>query len=137
MPILKAHKGEKPTIRWCSDFRGLNEKTKPLVVPLPSVEDNLLLLANSQYFSSIDFSQGYFHMKVAQDSLKYMFGACPNYYICYKKMSFGLRNAGSYFSLWVRNLHQRLPIHLQKSIVCYLDDLLIHTVSLQEHISSS
>ena len=49
-------------------------------------------------------------------------------------MSFGLWNAGSYFSLWVRNLHQRLPIHLQKSIVCYLDDLLIHTVSLQEHI---
>ena len=52
VPILKAHKGEKPTIRWCSDFRGLNEKTKPLVVPLPSVEDNLLLLANSQFLGA-------------------------------------------------------------------------------------
>ena len=48
-------------------------------------------------------------------------------------MSQGLRNAGAYFSLWVRNLHNKLPKHLQRFIVCYLDDLLIHSPSLREH----
>ena len=134
VPVLKAHKNEKPTIRWTTDFRSLNEKTRPLVVTLPSVEDNLLLLANSKYFSAIDFSQGYFHLRVHKDSLKYMYCACPNYFIQYQFMTFGLRNAGSFFSLWVRNLHQKLPLHLQQSIVCYLDDLLIHTPTLEQHL---
>ena len=101
---------------------------------LPSVEDNLLLLANSKYFSAIDFSQGYFHLRVHKDSLKYMYCACPNYFIQYQFMTFGLRNAGSFFSLWVRNLHQKLPLHLQQSIVCYLDDLLVHSPSLEQHL---
>ena len=48
-------------------------------------------------------------------------------------MSQGLRNAGSYFSLWVRQLHNRLPRHLQKYTVCYLDDILVHTPTLKEH----
>ena len=75
----------------------LMKRTKPLIVALPSVEDNLLLLFNSKYFSSLDFSQGYFHLEVHPDSLKYLYGACPNYFICYQKRSFGLRNAGVFF----------------------------------------
>lgn len=97
VPVLKPHKNENPTIRWVSDFCPLNEKTKPLIVALPSVEDNLLLLSNSKYFSSLDFSQGYFHLEVHPDSLKYLYGACPYYLICYQKRSFGLRNAGVFF----------------------------------------
>ena len=121
-------------ILFCPRFKSLNEKTHPLVVTLPCIEDNLLLLANSKFFSAIDFSQGYFHLKVHKDSLKSMYCACPNYFIQYQYMTFGLHNAGSFFSLWIRNLHQKLPLHLQKSIVCYLDDLLIHTPSLERHM---
>ena len=63
VPVIKQHKNEKkPTIRWVSDFRSLNAATCPLVVTLPSVEDNLLLLAGSKFFSSVDLSQGYFHL---------------------------------------------------------------------------
>ena len=62
-----------------------------------------------------------------------MYQACPNYYVCYQHMSQWLRNSGSFFSLWVRNLHNKLPCHLQKYIVSYLDDLLIHTPSIDKH----
>ena len=50
VPVLKLHKDEKPSIRWVADFRSLNEKTEPLIVTLPFVEDNLLLFANSNIF---------------------------------------------------------------------------------------
>ena len=101
-----------PTIRWCSDMRSLNNQTKPLIVNLPAIEDNLLLLTGSKYFSSLDLSQAYFHIPIANDSLKYMYQACPNYYCRYKFMPIGFKNAGAYFSLWVRNLHEKLPAHL-------------------------
>ena len=134
VPVLKPHRNEAPTIRWVTDFRALNAATRPMLVTLPSVEDNLLLLAGSKYFSSVDFSQGYFHLPVDENSLHYMFCAAPDYFIQYRFMSFGMRNAGSYFSLWVRNLHNKLPCHLRKHIVTYLDDLLIHTPTLDVHI---
>ena len=39
------------------------------------------------------------------------------------------------YSSWgVRNLHNKLPLHLQKQIVCYLDDLLIHSPILEQHL---
>ena len=134
MPVLKPHKNENPTIRWVSDFCPLNEKTKPLIVALPSVEDNLLLLSNSKYFSSLDFSQGYFHLEVHPDSLKYLYGACPNYFICYQKKGASGSEMREYSSWGVRNLHNKLPLHLQKQIVCYLDDLLIHSPILEQHL---
>ena len=62
-----------------------------------------------------------------------MYQSCPNYYIRYEYMSQGLRNGGAYFSLWVRNLQNRMPKHLQKHIVSYLDDLLIFTETIQKH----
>ena len=82
-----------------------------------------------KYFSH----QVTFTFQFYEDSLKYLYGACPNFFICYTKMSFGLRNASQYFSLWVRNLHNKLPFHLQKHIVTYLDDLLCHSPTLEQH----
>ena len=73
----------------------LMKRTKPLIVALPNVEDNLLLLFNSKYFSSLDFSQGYFHLEVHPGSLKYLYGACPNYFICYQKKELRAQKCGS------------------------------------------
>ena len=133
VPVLKLHKDEKPSIRWVADFRSLNEKTEPLIVTLPFVEDNLLLFANSNIFLLWISHQVTFTFQFYEDSLKYLYGACPNFFICYTKMSFGLRNASQYFSLCVRNLHNKLPFHLQKHIVTYLDDLLGHSPTLEQH----
>ena len=48
-------------------------------------------------------------------------------------MPFGLKNLGAYFSLWVRNLHEKLPAHLQKNVITYLDDLLVHTPDIEHN----
>ena len=62
--VLKPLKGEKPIIRWTVDMRSINNHTAPLTISLPSVEDNILQLANSKYFSCLDFSQRYHHMNL-------------------------------------------------------------------------
>ena len=92
-PVLKPapSKDNPPTIRWTSDFRSLNSHTKPLLVVLPNIEDNLLLLSGSRIFSSLDLSQAYFHIRVYQNSLKYLYQACPNFFLRYECMPFGLK----------------------------------------------
>ena len=79
-PVLKpsTHPNKPPTIRWCSDMRSLNNHTKPLIINHPAIQDNLLLLTGSKYFSSLDLSQAYFHIQIADYSLKYMYQAGPN-----------------------------------------------------------
>ena len=104
-------------------MRQINAQTAPLTISLPSVEDNILQLANSKYFSCLDFSQGYHHMKVHPNSLRFMYVAGPNCYVRLEYMAFGLKNAATFFTLWVRQLYEKLPMSLKQFLVIYLDDI--------------
>lgn len=45
--------------RFCVDFRKLNAISKPLVVPLPLIDDILALLEKAKFFSNIDLRSEY------------------------------------------------------------------------------
>ena len=104
-----------------------------LQVTLPQIESNILQLQNSKYFSALDLSSAYFHLKVAKNSQKYLFLNGPNSFVKMLFMPFGTANSGAFFTLWIRNLHNSLPKHLQRHVVLYLDDVLLHTITLDLH----
>jgi hypothetical protein len=52
--VAAPKKGDK--IRWCVDFRRLNDRTKKDAFPLPSIEYNLSRLFKSKIFSGINGS---------------------------------------------------------------------------------
>ena len=131
--VIKPLKNQPPVLRWTLDLRILNSHTKVLQVNLPQIESNILQLQNSKYFSALDLSSAYFHLKVAKSSQKYLFLNGPNSFVKMLFMPFGAANSGAFFTLWIRNLHNSLPKHLQKRVVLYLDDLLLHTVTLELH----
>lgn len=53
-------------VRWCIDYRKLNNVTRKDSYPLPNIEECLDTLAGSTIFSTIDLQQGYHQIEVDQ-----------------------------------------------------------------------
>ncbi|XP_076659907.1 uncharacterized protein LOC143363195 [Halictus rubicundus] len=69
-PIVLVKKKTGET-RMCVDFRKLNKVTLRDNFPLPLIEDQLDLLGGKKYFTSLDLKDGFFHIKMDEESIKY------------------------------------------------------------------
>lgn len=130
--VLVPKKSEDGTVnyRFCTDFRGLNALTQVDAYPLPLIQETLELLGRSKIFSTLDLSSGYHQIPVAEeDQPKTAFTTLDGHYE-YKKMPFGLAGAPATFQ---RTMDQILTGI--KGIECYvyLDDIIIFSVSLEQH----
>ncbi len=73
-PIFLVRKKDG-TIRFCVDYRKLNDATHKDAYPLPRIDDILEALRGAKYFCSIDLASGYWQMNVAEkDREKTAFG---------------------------------------------------------------
>lgn len=48
------------SMRWCIDYRALNEKTVKDCYPLPIIEDCLDKLQGTKYYATLDMASGYY-----------------------------------------------------------------------------
>ena len=58
------------SVRWCIDYRALNDKIVKDSFPLPNIEDCLGTLAGTQYFSTLDMASGYYQICMAPEDQK-------------------------------------------------------------------
>jgi hypothetical protein len=110
--------------RHCGDYRRLN-----LATALPSILDLSNKLHGCKFFSCIDLVKGYHQIPMtAQDIAKTAiitkFGLFE-----YLFMLFGLHNAAQTFQRFMDSLLKHLPF-----VFCYLDDIIIASHSLEEHL---
>lgn len=68
-PIVVAMK-KNGDIRMCVDYRKLNAVTKRPVFPIPSATHLFDTLEGAKYFSSLDLSQGYYQVPMAEQDIK-------------------------------------------------------------------
>jgi hypothetical protein len=85
------------TWRPCGDFRRLNLVTVPDVYPLPNMLDFSDHLNGCTVFSKIDLRKGYWQVPVRLEDRKKTAVITPFGLFQFKRMPFGLRNAGSSF----------------------------------------
>ena len=113
--------------RFCVDYRQLNSVTKQDSFPLPRIEDLLDSLGQSTYFSTLDLASGFWQIRVHPDSKE------KTAFVTHR-----LTNAPAVF----QRLLQRVVVPLNPSdgpdfVSVYLDDILVFSRTIPEHIYST
>merc|ERR1712015_204722 len=119
-------------LRWCVDYRKLNEIMVPDQYPLPNISVNLNKLAGSRIYSCLDSCGAYHSIKIEPESRRYTAFTSPLGLYQFVKLPFGLRNAGQCYNRLVQIALGSLGV--QAYALAYLDDIIIHSTSLDEHV---
>ncbi len=133
-PIVLVRKKDG-TLRICVDYRSLNSVTKADTFPLPRIDDLLDQLSQARYFSSIDLASGYWEIKVHPNSQEKTAFTTPQGLFEFRVMPFGLRNAPAAFQRLMQQVLTGLnPPDGPDFVAAYLDDILIFSRSMDEHL---
>ena len=117
------------SIRFCIDYRRLNEISEKDAYPLPRVDDNLDSLTGAVLFSTLDLASGYWQVQMhPKDRDKTAF--CTRYGLYqWRVIPFGLCNAPSTFE----RLMERVLEGLQwKIALLNVDDVIIFSATVEE-----
>ena len=60
-------KKKDASMRFCVDFRKMNDATIKDVHPLPRIDDTLESLHGSQYFTTLDLKSGYWQVPIKEE----------------------------------------------------------------------
>ena len=121
--------------RFCVDYRALNSVTKADTFPLPRIDDLLDQLGNSRFFSTLDLASGYWQIRLSAESQEKSAFAVPQGLFEFKVMPFGLTNAPAVFQRLMEKVLRGLnPVDGPDFVRVYIDDVLIFSSSLEEHI---
>ena len=117
----------------CIDYRVLNKiiiKNKYLI---PLIMDLFDQLGKVRYFTKLDLCSEYYQVRIAKgDKPK---TACTTRYESFKfiVMPFGLTNAPATFCTLMNKVLQPFLDHF---VVVYLDDIMVYSTTLEEHVLS-
>ena len=130
-PVVMVRKKDG-CLRYCIDYRKLNEVTKKDSYPLPNIQDCLDSLDGAKYFSSMDLCSGYWQVQLTDDAKdKTSFYGVGGGLWRFTVMPFGLCNAPATFE----RLMERVLRQLQWQIcLCYIDDVLVYSRTPSEHL---
>lgn len=117
------------TYRFCTDYRKLNNITKPDSFPLPRMEDCVDAVGSALYVSKFDLLKGYWQVPLTTRAQEIASFITPSGLYSYSVMSFGLRNAPATF----QRLMNRVTSGLDGCAV-YLDDVVVYSDSWEQHI---
>jgi len=118
-------------VRLCVDFRNLDRASKKDNYPVPPMEQILQKVVGSEMFYLLDGFLGYNQVLVYHtDQLLTAFRTKWGTFF-FRKMSFGLINAGATFQ---REMDVAFRGLINESVVVYLDDVTIYARKRLDHI---
>ena len=118
-------------LRLCVDYRKLNAKTIRDAFPLPRIEESLEALQGAKYFSAIDLAHGYHQVAMDPVSVEKTAFRVPFGLYEFTRMPFGLANAPGTFQ---RVMEQCLGDMNLSELLIYLDDILVYSSTVEEHL---
>lgn len=129
-PVVLVRKRDG-SLRFCVDYRKLNELTRKDAYPLPRIDDALDSLNNACWFSTLDLASGYWQVEVdPKDRYKTAFITRQGLFE-FNVLSFGLCNSPSTF----QRLMDLVLADLQwTTCLVYLDDIIVFGRTFQEHL---
>ncbi len=118
-------------LRPCIDYRGLNDITIKYRYPLPLVPAALEQLRRAKYYTKLDLRNAYNLVRIREgDEWKTAFSTTSGHYE-YLVMPFGLANSPSVFQSFMNDVFRDM---LDRWVIVYIDNILIYSNTLEEHI---
>lgn len=119
------------TLRPCIDYRGLNDIIVKNKYPLPLIDSAFSSLHQATVFTKLDLRNAYHLVRIKEgDEWKTAFNT-PLGHFEYLVMPFGLTNAPAVFQALINDVLRDM---LNRFVFVYLDDILIFSRNLSEHV---
>jgi cleavage and polyadenylation specificity factor subunit 1 len=124
------HITPKANGKWrpCGDYRRLNAATVPDRYPVPRIHDFANGLADRKWFSKVDLVKGYHQVPIKLEDQPKTAISTPFGLYQFRRMPFGLRNAGATFQRMMDSIFQEFDF-----VFIYLDDVLIASKNKEDH----
>lgn len=131
-PIIIERQGKKP--RFCIDYRHLNSITEDEASVLPKIHESIKDLGHAKIFTVLDLKSGYWQIPLDEASKDFSTFTTPDG-AAYKfnVMPFGLKTAPCTFQKFMAK--DVLTGYLHHFCKVYLDDIIVYSVNLKEHMS--
>ena len=129
-PIVLVRKKDG-SVRFCVDFRKLNNITTKDGFPIPRIDDIFDHLSQAEYYTTIDFKSGYFQVGLdPKDRPKTAFSTRDQHYQ-FTVLPQGVTNGPPAFQRIVSQILG--PTKWQYSLA-YLDDVIIYSPNFEQHL---
>ena len=117
--------------RMCIDYRKINQITHKNSYPLPNISEMLSSFKDARFFSSLDLKSGYWQIEMEEKDKEKTAFTCHRGLFEFNVLPFGLTSAPPVF----QNLMDGVLAGTLGIFTCvYLDDILIYSSSIEEHL---
>ena len=129
--LVKKTTGE---LRFCCDFRPLNDVTVKDAFLLPRIDESLSRIGNAKIFTSIDLAWAFWQIPLKKRDRRKTAFACELGLFKWRRMPFGLCNASATFQRSITRALQKIQQRHGSVVMAYIDDIVIATETIEDHI---
>ena len=130
-PVVLVTKRDN-SIRFCVDYRVLNELTVKDAYPIPRVDDCLDALSGSKWYSTMDLSSGFWQVGLAEEDREKSAFATSLGLFQWTVMPFGLVNSPSTFERLMEDVLRGLQ---WIELLIYMDDIISPSQTIEQGLS--
>ena len=121
-------------LRFCCDFRYLNAVTIKDAYPIPRINESLSKFGDAKFFTTLDLGSAFWQVPLRKKDREKTGFACDLGLYQWKRMPFGLCNATASFQRLMAQALTRVTKKYGNLVMCYVDDVVIATPTLEDHI---
>ena len=119
------------TLRFCIDYRQLNNLTVKDSYPLPRIDTCFDALGGARYFSTLDLRQGYWQVENDPETADKTTFITRKGAFKFKVLPFGLSNAPAVFQRLMNLVMQGLT---WEACLVFLDDIIVMSSTFEQHL---
>ena len=129
--MVKKKNGE---LRFCCDFRSLNEVTVKDAYPLPRIDESLASLGKANIYTSIDLAWALWQIPVRKVDRQETAFACELGLFEWRRMPFGMSNASATFQSAIARALLKIVNREVSMVMAYIDGIVIATETVEDHM---